>query len=339
MAETDSQPTIRLVARNAGVSIASVSRVLNGRTASEATARRVHDAVAAVGYRPHWSAKSLKTSHTGQVAFAMEDIGNPAYLAMVRSIQTVLRASGYRLLLHSTGADVQDEVEVLRSLGERYMDGLIISPIRVTKQHLAALADAPAPVTVIGRVPDRIPVDNVRVDSRPGVLLALRHLADTSRRRVGFIDGPLDTVPGRTRHDGYTEAVEKLGLDADKTLVEFADFRMDGGARATRELLSRTQVDAIFAANDQMAIGAMRALRELGRRIPEDVAVVGMDDTDLATAAWPPLTSVSLGAAERGRLAAELLHARLDDPSRPPVRLSVEPSLIVRASSGPAAAA
>lgn len=327
-------PTIRTVAEAAGVSIASVSRVLNGLTTSEETVQRVRQAVQEVGYLPNSAAKSLKTNQSGQVAFAMENIGNAAYLAMVQAIQPVLRSAGYRLLLHSTDADINDEIDVLRSLRQRYVDGMILCPLRVTDRHLEELDRAQAPVVVIGLLPDGCAVDNVRVDSRPGVALAIQHLVDGGRRRIALVDGPIDTVPGASRYRGYQEGLRQAGLEEDADLVRFTEFTVEDGAKAARDLLQLSSPpDAFFAANDLMALGVMQAAREAGLTVPDDVAVVGMDDTDLATTAWPTLTSVSLQARERGRLAAELLLERLSDPGRPPQWVTVEPQLVERASS------
>ncbi|MDN5851577.1 MAG: LacI family transcriptional regulator [Actinomycetia bacterium] len=334
--DANTAPTIHTVADAAGVSIASVSRVLNGLTTNEETIRRVRDAVAEVGYVPNSAAKSLKTSQTGQVAFAMENIGNAAYLAMVQAIQPVLRSAGHRLLLHSTDADTSDEIDVLRSLGQRYVDGLILCPLRVTRRHITELKRAQAPVVVIGQLPKSCPVDNVHVDSRPGVASAITHLAENGRRRIALVNGPVDTVPGERRYAGYQEGLAQNGMDEDPNLVAFTDFTVEGGAKAAAGMLGRAdRPDAFFAANDLMALGVLQAVREAGLDVPGDIAVVGMDDTELATTAWPPLSSVSLGARERGRLAAELLLERLADPDAPPRRISVEPELVVRASSMP----
>lgn len=330
----DAAPTIHTVAGAAGVSIASVSRVLNGLTTNEETIRRVREAVEQVGYVPNSAAKSLKTSQTGQIAFAMENIGNAAYLAMVQAIQPVLRAAGYRLLLHSTDADTNDEVEVLRSLGQRYVDGLIMCPLRVTRRHVAELKRAQAPVVVIGQLPKSCLVDNVHVDSPPGVARAVAHLAEQGRRRVALVNGPADTVPGEKRYAGYRDGLREIGMVEEPDLVAFTDFTVGGGAKAAAEMLTlKNRPDAFFAANDLMALGVLQAVREAGLDVPSDVAVVGMDDTELATSAWPPLSSVSLGAPERGRLAAEMLVERLADPRLPARRVSVEPELVVRQSS------
>lgn len=327
-------PTINTIAERAGVSIASVSRVLNGLPTRQETVRKVMTAAEELGYVRNAVARSLKSRRTHQIAFAMADIGNPNYLAMVRQIQPVLKAAGYRLVLHSTDAIVADEIDVLHSLGERYVDGLIMSPLRVTDEHVRMIAGARAPVVIIGSMPEGTPVDNVRTDSRTGIRLALDHLHALGRRRIALVNGPLDTVPGHARAAGYRDALDALGLPYDEDLVEVGDFYRAEGARAVEALLARAgDVDALMCANDLIALGALDVLRAAGLRVPEDVAVVGMDDTDLAAASWPSLTSVSLGAAERGRAAAQLLLDRLERGDTPPRVVTVEPKLVVRTST------
>ncbi|WP_338695540.1 LacI family DNA-binding transcriptional regulator [Streptomyces sp. Q6] len=335
------QPTVVSIAERAGVSIASVSRVLNGVGARRDTVERVERAASELGYVPNAVARSLKGGRTRQLTFAMPDIGNPVYVAMVRAIQTVTKAAGYRLLLHSTDAVVDDELAVLRSLGDRTSDGLIICPIRITDDHVEALRTAAGPVVVIGSLPDDVPVDSVRADSVAGAELAVRHLHDTGRRRIAFVNGPSDTVPGHNRDRGYRAALADCGLVYDPSLVRHTDFGIESGAEAAEALLDHAP-DAVFCANDQLALGAARALHARGLRIPEDVAVAGMDDSMLAQAGWPPLTSVDLGSTERGRRAAELLLERLgiagaSTGNPPPRSTTAPPRLVVRASTGPAA--
>lgn len=325
----------------AGVSIASASRVLNGHGASAETERRVREAAASVGYVPNAVARSLQAQRTDMLALAVEDIGNPVYVAMMRAIEEVAAGAGYRLQVHATGADVAGEVELLDGLARRYVDGLVISPIRITDAHLTALTRVPTPVVVVGSLPEDMPdgkpIDNVRADSHTGVGLAIRHLVEKGRRRIGFVNGPLDTVPGAARQAGYLDALEAAGLPFDPDLVEPADFHYSAGRAATRRLLDRVEPDAILCANDLIAVGALHALLAAGKRVGEEVALVGMDDTDLAEMSFPQLSSVSLGSAERGRLAAELLLARLAEPGRPAQRITVAPTLVVRASSDIAA--
>ncbi|GAA4036417.1 LacI family DNA-binding transcriptional regulator [Allokutzneria multivorans] len=335
MASADGGPaTIETIARRAGVSIASVSRVLNGLGGRPDTVRKVQAAATELGYVPNAMARSLRGGRSGQIAFAMEDIGNPVYVAMVRRIQAVAKEAGYRLLLHSTGADREEELRALRSLADRHTEGLIISPIRITRDHLDELSRAVAPVVVIGSLPEGVRLDNVRVDSRVGAAMAVAHLVGIGRRRIGFLNGPLDTVPGQARYKGYLDGLATAGLGGEE-LVESGQFQTDSGAEAAKRLLARVpDLDGLFCANDLIAVGALRALREAGRRVPDDVAVVGMDDTELARVTWPTLTSVGLGSARRGELAAELLVDRLGEGrDREPRWVSVTPELVAREST------
>jgi LacI family transcriptional regulator len=308
---------------------------MNGIRTNPETLERVLEAAEAVGYAPNAAARSLRSRRTGQIAFAMPDVSNPVYTTMVSSIQAVAREHGVRLLLHSTDGDVADELALLRDLKQRYVDGLIICSTRFTKEHVDALARAAVPVAVIGRPPKEARVDTVRANSRRGAVEAVRHLYDVGRRRIAFVNGPEATVPGHARRLGYLDGLRACGLERDDALIEVAaDFeKVEPGARATARLLERTRPDAIFCANDLLALGAVNTLRAAGLEIPRDVAVVGMDDSSVAAFTWPPLTSVDLGSAERGRLAAELLLKRIDRPNRRPRTLGVEPRLVVRAST------
>lgn len=331
----DGRPTVHTVAARAGVSIASASRVLNGVGGSPETVRKVRAAAAEVGYVPNAIARSLQSQRTGLVALAVADIGNPVYVAMMRAIEAVVAASGRQLLVHATGGDVAGEISLLRRLAHRYVDGMIVSPIRLTDHHLEAMVVSPVPVVVVGQLPDDAPVDNVRTDSRAGVGLAVDHLLAAGRQRIGFLNGPLDTVPGAARDAGFRAALANHGITVDETLIEVGDFQYAAGRAAAARLLARAEPDALLCANDLIAVGALHALLSEDRRVPQDVALVGMDDTELAQMAFPQLSSVSLGSADRGRRAAELLLERIAEPDLPPRRAHVAPSLAVRASSLP----
>jgi len=334
MAKSASRPTLVTVARLAGVSVASASRVLSGGTATPEMAQRVRAASAQLGYVPDAGARSLRAGRTQQLAFAVADVGNPTYVAMMRGIESITSAAGYRLLVRSTGSDVADEVSMVESLGHRYVDGLIICPIRITHELLRALAAATAPVVVVGNLPEGSLVDNVRTDSGLGVRQAVDHLLASERRRLGMVNGPPDTEPGARRQAAFDEAVRAASLPTASYDIECAaDFTYAAGLEAADRLLSRFQPDAVMCGNDLIAFAVIRRLAELGRSVPGDVAVVGMDDTELAEMHLPSLTSVSLESAERGRLAACLLLDRFATPDLPPRREMVLPRLVVRESS------
>lgn len=328
-------PTITTVARLANVSVASASRALNGIRTSAATLERVTEAAEAVGYVPNAAARSLRSRRTGQIAFAMPDVGNPVYTAMVASIQAVVQSRGLRLLLHSTGADAEDELALVRDLKNRFVDGLILASLHLTEAHSHELGKAAAPVIVLGRPVSGTPVDTVRAYSRKGAAEAVRHLHTYGRRQIAFVNGPQHTAPGSSRRLGYLDGLRSCGIVRDDELIEVADdFMADPGRAATDRLLARSRPDAIFCANDLLAVGALAALREHGLDVPRDVALVGMDNSGLAEVAWPALTSVDLGSAVRARIAAELLLQRIETPDREPQVVGVEPTLVVRASSG-----
>lgn len=334
MATSGSRPTLVTVARLAGVSVASVSRVLTGGTATPEMQERVRTAVAQLGYVPDAAARSLRARRTHQLAFAVADVGNPTYVAMMRGIESITRSSGYRLLVQSTGSDVADEVSLIESLGHRYVDGLIISPIRVTHDLLRALALAAAPVVVVGSLPDDALVDNVRTDSGAGLRLAAEHLLATGRRRLALVNGPVDTTPGRRRTGGFESVAAAAGLPAADTAIEYAaDFTYAAGLVAARSLLDRFRPDAVLCGNDLIAFAVIRTLAGLGLSVPGDVAVAGIDDTDLAEMHLPSLTSVSLGSAKRGSLAAAMLLDRLATPDLPPRQELVLPRLVIREST------
>jgi LacI family transcriptional regulator len=329
-------PTLATVARLANVSVATASRVLNGIRTTPETMRRVREAAESVGYVPNAAARSLRSRRTGQIAFAMPDVANPVYTSMVRAISDVARANGSRLILHSTdGGDTADELGFLDGLKQRYVDGLILVSLEFTDAHAAAIAAAAVPVAVIGNPTKDAKVDTVRPNSRPGAVDAVKHLHETGRRRIAFVNGPERTAPGSNRKLGYLDALRACGLERDDDLMEVGDdFTIDAGRVAAARLLARARPDAIFCANDLIAIGALAAVRAAGASVPRDVALVGMDDTTLARVTTPTLTSVDLGGAERARIAAELLLARIERPTRRIRVVGVEPRLVVRESSG-----
>ena len=328
-------PTITTVARLANVSVASASRVMNGIKTSAATLERVTEAAEAIGYVPNAAARTLRSRRTGQIAFAMPDVGNPVYTTMISSIQDVARARGWRLMLHSTGADAEDELAMIRDLKHRFVDGLILASLDLTDAHAEELRRAAAPVIVIGRPTTGTLVDTVRAYSRKGASEAVRHLHAAKRRRIAFVNGPQHTAPGSSRRLGYLDGLRSCSLPRDDSLIEVAaDFMIEPGRRATERLLERERPDAILCANDLLAIGALAALRDAGLDVPRDVALVGMDNTPLSEVTWPTLTTVDLGSSERARIASELLLERIEDPAREPRVVGVEPRLVVRASSG-----
>jgi len=332
------RPTITTVAKLANVSVASASRALNGIKTTPDVYERVTEAAERVGYVPNAAARSLRSRRTGQIAFAMPDVANPVYTTMVAAIQDVVRAGGRRLVLHSTGGDLDEELGIVRDLQRQFADGLILVSLRMSEEHAGELGRAHVPVVVIGRALPGAHVDTVSTNSRLGAAEAVRHLYATGRRRIGFVNGPRETAPGAPRHAGYEEALRGAGLPLDDSLVETGeDFTAEAGREASARLLARALPDAILCANDLIATGALTTLHDANLSVPDVVAVVGMDNSPLCEMVYPRLTSVDLGAASRAQAAAELLVKRIESPKRRVRTIEVEPTLVVRDTCGAAA--
>lgn len=343
---TSSRATLIQVAQRAGVSLASTSRALHGTGASPAMVERVRAAADELGYSPDATGRSLRLKKTFQVAFAVADIGNPVYVEMMTAIHEVLAPHGYRVVVMTTGDTPASTAELVRSLSSGFVDAMVLSPLRTDDALVEEIRQAPVPVVVIGRTLADHGIDSVSTDSAGGIGEAVRHLLDLGRRRIGFLNGPLDTTPGEARQRGFDAATGAAGFTGERTSVALAaDFTVAAGLVAARDLLDRTLgapagalddrpgLDAIVAANDLLAIGAIRAVRERGLSVPEDVAVTGMDDTEIGRVFQPSLTSVSLGSTERGRVAAQLVVDLVDGDAEPGRHTAVGPRLVVRESS------
>lgn len=331
-----SRTTLIDVAQRAGVSLASTSRALHGTGASTAMVERVRAAAAELGYSPDAAGRTLRMKKTFQIAFAVADIGNPVYVEMLTAIHEVVSPHRYRVVVMSTGDTLSSTVDLIRSMGSGFVDGLIVSPLRTGDELADEIRTAPVPVVVIGRsLADD--VDSVSTDSAAGIAQAVEHLLSIGRRRIGFVNGPLDTTPGAARQRGFDAATAAPSFTAEHAGTQVTtDFTVSAGREAARRLLNRSpgSIDAVVAANDLLAIGVIRAADDLGLAVPGDIAVTGMDDTELGQVFKPSLTSVSLGSAERGHAAARLMLARVgDNAAQEPQHVAIGPQLKVREST------
>lgn len=331
-----STPTIAAVADRAGVSIATASRALHGQGASPATAERVRLVAEELGYRPNAVARALQAGRTGQIAMIVPDAANPVYARMTSAVQHEL-AQDDRQLLVAQAQEAAAVAAAIHRFDPSSIDGLIVVPLRPEPEVLDALERARVPVVVIGSLPSSAAHGSVRADSRAGVRLAIDHLIEQGARRIAFVNGPVDTTPGRLRLEGYRSALEHAGLEQDDALViAAADFTHAAALPAVDELLDRTDgrgIDAVVAANDLIALAALRVLSDRGIAVPEQCLVVGMDDTELAQIAIPSLTSVDLGAEARGTVAARQLLAAIGGDADATTHATVEPRLSVREST------
>ncbi|PZF97992.1 LacI family DNA-binding transcriptional regulator [Micromonospora deserti] len=333
---TAQRPTLEAVARRAGVSRATVSRVVNGSTTvAEPIREAVRRAVAELGYVPNLAARSLVTQRTDSIALVMPEAAtrvfsdDQVFPGIIRGVSQELEAADKQLVLMLAGSPAgHDRVE--RYTTGRHVDGVLFASLHGADPLPGRLARLGIPVVCSGRPLGDSPVPYVDVDHVGGVTAAVRHLVDSGRRRIATIAGPQDMVAGIERLTGYRETVAAAGL-AER--VAAGDFTRESGAAAMRRLLAEhPDLDAVFAASDLMAHAALRALREAGRRVPEDVAVVGFDDIETAAYTEPPLTTVRQPIQEIGReMTRQLLRLAAGEPVEPAVILPTE--LIVRESA------
>jgi len=327
--------TLRDVAALAGVSLASASRALHGTGASTTLTDRVRRAAEQLSYAPGVTGRALRTGRNSVVAVMVADIGNPVYVDMMRAVHDVVSPLGFQTIVTATGESGAAIAEGVRKLGAGFVDGVILAPLWMGDDLTDILRDAPVPVVVVAQVDGICGLDCVAVDSRIGVGLAVDHLVERGRTRLAFVNGPVQTIAGARRAYGFDAAMRRHGLKPLATAVA-ADFTIRAGAQAARTLLNigPARPDAIVAANDLLAIGCMQALREAHLRIPGDVLITGMDNTEFGSAISPGLTSVDLQAYERARQATLLLLGRLDGDPAPLKHLWVTPQLVVRDSTG-----
>jgi DNA-binding LacI/PurR family transcriptional regulator len=339
------RPTLEEVAVAAGVGRGTVSRVINGSPqVSVAAKEAVERAIAELGYVPNPAARALVTQRTDSVALVISEsegrlFGEPFFAGIIRGISAMLAETPLQLWL-ALATSPAERVRVNQHLTPQHVDGVLLLSLHADDPLPAMLAERDLPVVLGGRfarmldAPGEDGVSFVDVDNSGGARQATSHLVNAGRRRIATITGPLDMGVGIARLAGYREALTASGLDVVDDLIGYGDFSEASGTAAMRSLLAADpDIDAVFAASDPMALGALRVLRDAGRRVPADVAVVGFDDSVLASQTLPTLTSVHQPVEEMGRAMARLLYEKINgvEPSQPYIILGTH---LVKRDSG-----
>ncbi|WP_374514212.1 LacI family DNA-binding transcriptional regulator [Brevundimonas sp.] len=328
--------TIRDVARRADVSVASVSRVLTGAGAvTDATRKRVMEAVEALQYVPHSGARSLSTSKTNTVGVILPDLFGEYFSELIRGMDLAARALGFHLIVSSSHDDAEEASAAIRSMRGR-VDGLIVLSPHLGAANLAASLAGRLPILLMNGGADA-GRPSIVVDNHGGAVAAVEHLISTGRRRIVHVAGPTGNLEAEARLAGYLEAMAAAGLPT--TVVEGAFTKASGHEAGGKIAAMSPRPDAVFAANDNMAIGAMLALQEAGVRVPEDMAIVGFDDVPLAGLVHPGLTTLRINIAEMGRRALERLVSHIQSAGAADADAACEvvrPELVVRPSTTPA---
>jgi len=313
------EPTLEAVGAAAGVSRATVSRVINGSPKVSPTAKEaVERAIAELGYTPNRAARSLVTRRTDTVALLFSEpearvFADPFFVALVRGITAITAEVDMNLVLLIAQDDAEHE-RARRYLRRDHVDGVVLMSLHGDDPLPRLLEEAGVPTVQVGRPLAGADVCYVDADNRGGARLAVEHLVEQGRRKIATIAGPSSMSPGIDRLAGYRDALKTGGTRSPKGLVEEGDFDEASGYEAMLRLLAREPaLDAVFSASDLMAVGALRALREAGRDVPGDVAVIGFDDAPFASHTLPPLTTVRQPLEEMSRQTAELLLERIAD--------------------------
>jgi DNA-binding LacI/PurR family transcriptional regulator len=336
---TGRRPTLEAVAARAGVGRGTVSRVINGSPKVSAHARAaVESAIAELGYVPNRAARSLVTSRTDSVALVIPEpetrlFAEPYFSDIILGVSGELAETDMQLLLILVRTS-HERQRLGQYLSAHRVDGVLLVSVHEDDPLPDLLDRIEMPAVLSGRRSHLESVSYVDSDNLGGARAAVRHLLDAGRRRVATITGPPDMYVARSRLDGYRQAIGEDGHGPEAELVENGDFTEDGGRAAMRALLERCpDVDAVFAASDVMASGALQVLREAGRSVPDDVALIGFDDSVVARHTDPPLTSVRQPIEEMGRMMARLLLEEIADPGEER-RQVVLPTELVRRRSG-----
>lgn len=322
--------TIRDVAREAKLSVASVSRALNGlNSVTPETRDRVLAVADRLGYVPHAGARSLSLSRTHVIGVVLPDLHGEFFSELVRGMDRATAAHGYQMLFSTMHADAEFARQAIFAMHGR-VDGLILMAPQVEPDRIQALLPRGTPVVLINS-PQVIGRDALRIDNRGGAQAVVRHLIERGRRRIVHITGPVGNIDARERVDGFRVAIADLAPDLPAHTVE-GNFQEQAGADAVARLVATGEpFDAIFAANDSMAFGALRALKAAGRRVPEDVAVAGFDDVPLAR--YLELTTMRVPLDAIGDRAVGQLVERLEGRVLQDMEMLIVPELIMREST------
>jgi LacI family transcriptional regulator len=330
-------PTIRDVANRAGVAPITVSRVINNSGyVSPATRERVEAAIAELQYVPNTLARSLRSKRTKTIALLLTDITNPFWTTVARGVEDAASEQGFNMVLCNTDESETKQTNYLKVLLEKRVDGILLVPARSKAEPVELIQGQGTQVVILDR---RVPcsqVDVVRCDSEGGAYQLTQLLLRLGHRRIAMLSGPADVSTAVDRVVGYRRALAQTGLDPDEAPIYYGEFTQSAGYEMMGRALSITPwPTAVFGANNFIAIGALRALRDVGLGVPDDVALVTFDDLPLTLVLDPFLTVATQPAYEMGRQATELLLARLGGQAPADCQEIVLPTeIIVRRSSG-----
>jgi LacI family transcriptional regulator len=328
--------TIKDVANKAGVSVATVSNVINNtRFVSEDLRKKVEEAILEVGYHPNVLARGLRRGDTKSIGLVMPDNSNPFFAELAKEIEDMGFESGYGFFLCNSSSDLQREATYVNMLISKQVDGIIFIASHSDYEHLMELKDRNIPVVQVDR---EIPLqlgDVVLINNEKGGYEATKYLIELGHRKIACITGPFDITPSADRVSGYRRALKEAGIPIREAYILAGDFQYQSGENNLAHLLRLEDVPtAVFVCNDMMAIGAIKQAKISNVRIPEDISIVGFDDIQFVTAVSPSLTTIAQPIRELAQTAISLLMEKIQKESGMPKgkRIVLEPTLVIRES-------
>ncbi|MCB0194509.1 MAG: LacI family DNA-binding transcriptional regulator [Anaerolineae bacterium] len=334
-----SKLTLQKVAELAGVSRSTVSRVVNHHpSVKPAVRQRVQKVIDETGYHPDPAARSLANQRSGIIGLVIPRVfqslfTDPYYPRLMQGISQACNTHNYILSLFLFHTEDEEQKLTAKLLRQQLVDGIILSALPAGDPLVPQLIGSQMPTVMIGRPLEAQAISYVDVSNVDGADEAVAHLLKLGRQRIATITGPLNTTVGLDRRQGYRNALRNDDIAVDEALIVESDFTEAGGYQAARQLLEH-RPDAIFAASDPMAMGALRALRDAGRRVPDDIAIIGFDDLPFAATAHPPLTTVRQPILRQGITAVEMLTDLLESGLRPTRQFTAPTELVIRQSCG-----
>lgn len=335
------RPSIKDVAKHSGTSISTVSNVLNDRCyVSEDLRGRVLASVKELGYVANPVARNLKGRRSGVIGVVVTDINRVFFPPMLKGIYNSLSKTEYNLTLYDTQDDAEKELQCIRLMHSNWSDGLILDTVaayrhpELFRELVADDTKTGMPIISVENDLTHLGIDSVIIDNRSGAYTATSHLIEMGCRRIVYIKGAEGSSVSPERFQGYKDALRDGQIPFDETLVLAGDYSPLSGYSCVSNLLrENVQIDGVFAANDQMAIGALQAIENRGLRVPQDVKLVGYDNTFVASIVHPALTTISVSSYHMGKEAVQLLLQRMDDPALTARKVTLDYELIIRRST------
>lgn len=337
MSRKHNAPTMRDVAEVAGVSVQTVSAVVNNKSEiSSETRQRVLEVIEELGYRRGSIARSLRTGKTNTIALVVSDIANPSFSTMASAAEDYAHYNGYNLEVYNTHDDIKREVRYIQRAIERWIDGMLFVSAEDRMTSLEKLQSAGIPTVAVDRIPESYTGPSVTLDNEKAGRIAAEHLLDLGHMIIGHISGPQHLRLARERKRGFHKAIEARGLVPIQSIHAQNNWDCESGYQTMLSILERDpRPTAIFCANDRMAIGAMQAIGEGGMNVPDDISVIGLDDIEVAAFITPPITTVKQSFSGMAEIGMQLLLQLLEGQELTKKQVLLDPKLIIRKSTAP----